>query len=295
MKKVILGVLAGALAFALLLTGCAGSRFAPENEITVISREEGSGTRGAFVELFGVEEENANGEKVDNTVATADVQTSTGVVLTSVSDNPNAIGYISLGSLNDTVKALSIDGVAPSVSAVKDGSYKIARPFNIAYREDSLSSAAREFIAYILSAEGQQVIENEGYIPVSQDAAAFAGTGASGTVTVSGSSSVTPVMEKLKEAFAAVNPNITVEVNMSDSTTGMTDAAGGNCDIGMASRALKDSELSSGITGTEIALDGIAVIVNTENPLTELTSEQVKAIYTGDAAVWADVMEDVAK
>lgn len=290
MKKTVLGILAGVLAIVMLLAGCAGGEFDTTDEITVISREEGSGTRGAFVELFGVKEEDENGEKVDRTVATADVQTSTGVVLTSVSGNRNAIGYISLGSLNDTVKALQIDGVAPSVAAVKDGSYKIARPFNIAYNENTLSDAAREFIDYILSAGGQQIVEEAGYIPVSENAAAFASSGASGTVTVSGSSSVTPVMEKLKEAFAAVNANITVEVNMSDSTTGMTDAASGNCDIGMASRALKDSELSSGITGTQIALDGIAVIVNPENPLTSLTSEQVKSIYVGDATVWADVM-----
>ena len=290
MKKTVLGVLAGALALTILFAGCTGGAFDAADEITVISREEGSGTRGAFVELFGVEEENESGEKVDRTVATADVQTSTGVVLTSVSGNRNAIGYISLGSLNDTVKALQIDGVAPSVAAVKDGSYKIARPFNIAYNENTLSDAAREFIDYILSAGGQQIVEEAGYIPVSENAAAFASSGASGTVTVSGSSSVTPVMEKLKEAFAAVNANITVEVNMSDSTTGMTDAASGNCDIGMASRALKDSELSSGLTGTQIALDGIAVIVNPENPLTSLTSEQVKSIYVGDATVWADVM-----
>ena len=290
MKKTVLGVLAGVLALTVLFAGCTGGAFDAADEITVISREEGSGTRGAFVELFGVEEENESGEKVDRTVATADVQTSTGVVLTSVSGNRNAIGYISVGSLNDTVKALQIDGVAPSVAAVKDGSYKIARPFNIAYNEASLSDAAREFIAYILSAEGQQIVEEAGYIPVSENAAAFASSSASGTVTVSGSSSVTPVMEKLKEAFAAVNANITVEVNMSDSTTGMTDAASGNCDIGMASRALKDSELSSGLTGTQIALDGIAVIVNPENPLTSLSGEQVKSIYVGDATVWADVM-----
>lgn len=290
MKKTVLGVLAGVLALTVLFAGCTGGAFDAADEITVISREEGSGTRGAFVELFGVEEEDESGEKVDRTVATADVQTSTGVVLTSVSGNRNAIGYISLGSLNDTVKALQIDGVAPSVAAVKDGSYKIARPFNIAYNEASLSDAAREFIAYILSAEGQQIVEEAGYIPVSENAAAFASSSASGTVTVSGSSSVTPVMEKLKEAFAAVNANITVEVNMSDSTTGMTDAASGNCDIGMASRALKDSELSSGLTDTQIALDGIAVIVNPENPLTSLSGEQVKSIYVGDATVWADVM-----
>ena len=290
MKKTVLGVLAGVLALTILFAGCTGGAFDAANEITVISREEGSGTRGAFVELFGVEEEDESGEKVDRTVATADVQTSTGVVLTSVSGNRNAIGYISLGSLNDTVKALQIDGVAPSVAAVKDGSYKIARPFNIAYNEASLSDAAREFIAYILSAEGQQIVEEAGYIPVSENAAAFASSSASGTVTVSGSSSVTPVMEKLKEAFAAVNANITVEVNMSDSSTGMKDAASGNCDIGMASRALKDSELSSGLTGTQIALDGIAVIVNPENPLTSLSGEQVKSIYVGDATVWADVM-----
>lgn len=285
MKKTIALILS-AVCLLTLFAGCSANKgFDPADEISVITREEGSGTRSAFVELFGVEEKDENGEKVDKTVMTADTQTSTGVVLTSVASNVNAIGYISLGSLNDTVKALQIDGVAPSIATVKDGSYKISRPFNIATKSD-LSEAGKDFKAFILSQEGQKVIEDAGYIAAVENAPAFSGGTASGTVTVSGSSSVTPVMEKLKEAYAAKNPNVTVEINMSDSTTGMTDAANGNCDIGMASRELKDSETAKGLEGTVIALDGIAVIVNSENTLTSLTPEQVKAIYTGAATTW---------
>lgn len=285
MKKTIALALSAVCILA-LFAGCGANKgFDPANEISVITREEGSGTRSAFVELFGVEEKDENGEKVDKTVMTADTQTSTGVVLTSVASNVNAIGYVSLGSLNDTVKALQIDGVAPSISTVKDGSYKISRPFNIATKSD-LSEAGKDFKAFILSQEGQKVIEDAGYIAAVENAPAFSGGTASGTVTVSGSSSVTPVMEKLKEAYAAKNPNVTVEINMSDSTTGMTDAANGNCDIGMASRDLKDSETAKGLEATVIALDGIAVIVNPENTLTSLTAEQVKSIYTGTATTW---------
>lgn len=285
MKKTIALILS-AVCLLTLFAGCSANKgFDPADEISVITREEGSGTRGAFVELFGIEEEDENGEKIDKTVMTADTQTSTGVVLTSVAGNVNAIGYISLGSLNDTVKALQIDGVAPSIATVKDGTYKISRPFNIATKSD-LSDAGKDFKAFILSQEGQKVIEDAGYIAAAENAPAFAGGSVSGTVTVSGSSSVTPVMEKLKEAYAAINPNVTVEINMSDSTTGMTDAANGNCDIGMASRELKDSETAKGLEATVIALDGIAVIVNPENTLTSLTAEQVKSIYTGAATTW---------
>ncbi len=257
------------------------------NPIVVNSREDGSGTRGAFVELFGIEQEDESGEKVDMTIATAEITNSTSVMMTSVAGNPDAIGYISLGSLNETVKAVSIDGVAPSVDTVKDGTYPIARPFNIATNGD-VSEAAQDFINFIMSAEGQAIVEEEGYIPM-DDVTAFEGGSASGDVVVAGSSSVTPVMEVLKEAYNAINPNVNIEVQQSDSTTGMNNAIEGVCDIGMASRELKDSELEAGLTPTVIAMDGIAVIVNLENGIDNLTSEQVKGIYTGELTSWADV------
>lgn len=256
--------------------------------ITVVSREDGSGTRGAFIELFGVEEKNDAGEKVDNTTLEAQITNSTSVMMTSVSGNKSAIGYISLGSLNDTVKALEIDGAAASVENIKSGSYKIARPFNIATKS-SLSAAAEDFIAFIMSNEGQSVIEENGYIRVADDAAAYAASGASGKITVAGSSSVAPVMEKLKEAYVALNPDVTVEMQQSDSSTGMTSTIEGVCDIGMASRALKDSETEAGLTPTVIAQDGIAVIVNNDSPVSALTSEQVKGIFTGAVTDWADI------
>lgn len=263
------------------------SEFDTSKEIGVVSRESGSGTRGAFIELFGIEEKNAAGEKVDNTIQTAVTTNSTSVMMTTVAGDKYAIGYISLGSLNDTVKALKIDGVSPSVAAIKDGSYKVSRPFNIVTK-DGLSDAAQDFISYILSKDGQKVIEDKGYIPAS-DAPEYESAVKSGTVKVEGSSSVTPVMEKLSEEYAKVNPGVTVEIQQDDSSTGISAAADGSCDIGMASRELKDSEAAKGVTATVIAIDGIAVIANNACTVEGLTSEQVKAIYTGNAVVWSDV------
>lgn len=253
--------------------------------ITVISREDGSGTRGAFIELFGIQEKDADGNKVDYTVDTAEITNSTAVMMQTVAGNTDAIGYISLGSLNDTVKALKIDGADATVDNIKNGSYKISRPFNIATK-DEVSPAAQDFIGFILSEEGQAVVEETGYISQG-NAGAYEATNAEGKVTVAGSSSVSPVMEKLKEAYAEVNSNVTVEVQQSDSTTGMTSAIEGICDIGMASRELKDSELEKGLAPTVIAMDGIAVVVNNDNPASGLASAQVKDIYTGVATDWS--------
>ncbi len=258
--------------------------FKAASEITVISREESSGTRGAFIELFGVEQKNDAGEKVDYTIDTASITQSTGVMKTTVSQNEYAIGYISLGAMDDTVKALDIDGAAATVDNINSGNYKISRPFNIVTK-DGISAAAQDFIDFIMSADGQKVIADNGYITVS-DNAAYSGTKQSGKITVAGSSSVTPVMEKLKEAYIAVNPDVTIEINQSDSTTGVNSAIEGICDIGMASRELKDSESSSGVSSLVIAKDGIAVIVSNNNPVTELTSEEVKNIYTGSITTW---------
>lgn len=258
-----------------------------DGEITVISREEGSGTRGAFVELFGVQQKDADGNTVDYTTEDADITNSTSVMMTSVAGNERAIGYISLGSLNDTVKALRIDGAEATVENIKSGAYKISRPFNIATKGE-VSEAAQAFIDFIMSADGQAVIEANGYISIAAGQP-YAGTAVAGKVVVAGSSSVTPVMEKLKEAYEAVNPNADIEVQQSDSTTGMNSAIEGICDIGMASRELKDSEIEAGLTATIIAMDGIAVIVNNLNPIGEMTSEQVKAIFTGEITSWSEL------
>ena len=260
-------------------------------EISVQTREDGSGTRGAFIELMGIEVKNDAGEKEDMTTADAGVTNSTEVMLSTVAGNPQAIGYVSLGSLNDTVKAVTVDGVEATAENVANGTYTVARPFNIATL-DSVSDSAKDFISYILSKEGQTIIEDEGYIAVDQNAAAYAGTGATEKVVVGGSSSVSPVMEKLKEAYVAVNPDADIEIQTSDSTTGMTDAAAGTCDIGMASRDLKDEELAAGLTNTVIANDGIAVIVNKENPINNLTKDQIMNIYTGNVTAWDDITEE---
>ena len=274
------------LASLSFLTACGGSSDSSSqgSTINVVSREEGSGTRGAFIELFGVQEKNADGEKVDLTTNTAIVTNSTAVMLTTVAGDANAIGYASLGSLDDTNKILQIDGVDATVENIKDGSYKISRPFNIV-TQDGLSDAAQDFVNFILSSDGQAVVENSGYIPL-DNAPAYTAQADKGKIVVSGSSSVTPVMEKLKEAYNKVNANVEVEIQQSDSTTGILNAIEGTADIGMASRALEDAELSQGVTETVIALDGIGVIVNKENALSGLTSEQVKAIYTGEITSW---------
>lgn len=288
-KKVLL--MAVVLLTAAILAGCGEQTkagFNLESEIGVLSREDGSGTRGAFVELLGIEQKNAVGEKVDYTTNQAVITNSTAVMLTTVSGDWYAIGYISLGSLNDTVKAVNIDGVKPTVENVKNGSYKVARPFNIATKGD-LSPAAQDFISFVMSAEGQQVIADNGYISVEEGATAFTGSQPQGKLVIAGSSSVTPVMEKLKEAYQAYNPDLNVEVQQSDSSTGMADTIDGSCDIGMASRDLKESELAQGLQAQTIAMDGIVVIVNPENPVENLSAEQVKDIFMGNLISWSEV------
>lgn len=259
----------------------------PSGEVSVYSREDGSGTRSAFIELMGVEEKDASGEKVDMTTPAAAITNSTSVMMTSVAGDPNGIGYISLGSLNDTVKAVEVDGVEATAENVKSGTYKVARPFNIVTK-DGLSDVAQDFVDFILSADGQAIVEEEGYIAVEDGAAAYVGSGVSGKIVVAGSSSVTPVMEKLAEAYQAINSGVTIEVQQSDSTTGVNMATEGTCDIGMASRELKDSE--SAVTGTVIAQDGIAVIVNKDSSIKGLTSDQIKSIYTGEITTWEEAL-----
>lgn len=259
------------------------------SQISVYSREDGSGTRGAFIELFGLEEKDANGNKVDTTTDLAAITNSTSVMMTSVASDPDGIGYISLGSLNDSVKALLIDDVVATAANVKNGSYKVSRPFNIIVA-DTPSAPAQDFINFIMSSDGQAIVEDNGYIAVADDAAPFVTSGASGKVVVAGSSSVTPVMEKLAEAYRKENSDVTIEVQQSDSTTGVNMAVEGTCDIGMASRDLKESETASGATATAIAKDGIAVIVAPSSRVSGLTSDQVKAIFSGDVTSWAEAI-----
>ena len=268
-----------------LAVGCGSESFSAKEDITIVSREDGSGTRGAFVELFGIEEKDADGNKVDRTTTDAQITNNTSVMMTTVAGDMYAIGYISLGSLNKTVKAVKIDGVEPTVDNVKNDSYKIARPFNIAYKEDSLSDVSKDFIDYIMSTEGQQIVSDNGYISI-DGASPYSGSKPSGKIVVAGSSSVSPVMEKLAEAYKKVNTGADIEIQTSDSTTGMTSAGDDVCDIGMASRELKDSELEKGLTPLVIAMDGIAVIVNNDNPTTDISSDEIKSIYVGDTKTW---------
>lgn len=297
MKKII-GMLLALATMAVVFTGCTdtgnggssnsgadAAAFDTSSEITVISREPGSGTRGAFVELFGVEEEDADGNTVDRTTEGAEIASRTDVVLTSVASNPYAIGYVSLGSLNDTVKALKIGGVEATTDNVKNGTYGVSRPFNIATKGEP-TGVVKDFINFILSKEGQEIISGD-YIPVVDNAESFTSDMSSGQISIGGSSSVTPVMQELIEAYQQINTNAQIEINQTDSSSGMNAAMDGTIDIGMASRELKDSEKAE-LTPVQIALDGIAIVVNPENTVEDLTTDQVKAIYVGDVTTWAD-------
>ena len=289
LKKTLALIMSAALS-GLLAVGCGSEAFSAKEDITIVSREDGSGTRGAFVELFGIEEKNESGEKVDRTTTDAQTTNNTSVMMTTVSGDMYAIGYISLGSLNNTVKAVKIDGVEPTVDNVKNETYKIARPFNIAYKEDALSDAAKDFINYIMSSEGQQIITDNGYISI-DGAQPYSGNNTGGKIVIAGSSSVSPVMEKLAEAYKKINADADIEIQTNDSTTGMTSAADGVCDIGMASRELKDNELESGLTPLVIAMDGIAVIVNNDNPASDISSDEIKSIYIGEIGNWESIIK----
>ena len=265
----------------------AAADFDTDQDITVISREDGSGTRGAFIELTGVEEKNADGQKVDNTTEAAAIQSSTNGVMTAVANDETAIGYISLGSLNDSVKAVKVGGIEASAETVKDGSYTLARPFNIVTNGEATDPVAVDFIAYCLSKDGQALATEEGY--VGSEGEDYTSAQPEGKITVGGSSSVSPLMEKLIEAYKTVNPNAELELLTSDSTTGVSGALDGSYTIGMASRELKDSEVEGGAKATVLALDGIAVVVNPANSVEDLTVDQIKGIYTGELTVWSDL------
>lgn len=300
-KKIMATALFGVLAVS-AFAGCGGAgsssngssdagsdaaKFDASKTISVVTREEGSGTRDAFTELTGVLVKDGD-NKTDNTTTSAVTINSTEAVITNVKDNDAAIGYISLGSLNDTVKALKIGGVEATADNVKSGDYAVSRPFNIAYKGE-LSDVAQDFVDYIMSSDGQKIVSDNGYVTVSENAA-YSGKKPSGKISVAGSSSVSPVMEKLAEAYQKVNTNAKVEIQTSDSSAGMQSAMGGTCDIGMASRELKDEEKSA-LKVETIAKDGIAVIVNNANTCDDLTLDQVKSIYTGETTVWSDIIK----
>lgn len=265
----------------------AADAFDTAQDIAVFTREDGSGTRGAFIELTGVEQKNADGKKVDMTTEAAAVQSSTNGVMTAVANDATAIGYISLGSLNDTVKAVTVDGVTAGADTVKDGSYTLARPFNIVTNGDATDPVAVDFIAYCLSADGQAIATDKGYI--GSEGEAFTSAQPAGKIVVGGSSSVAPLMEKLVEAYKTVNPNAEIEHLTTDSTTGVSGALDGSYTIGLASRELKDSETEAGAKATVLAMDGIAVVVNPENPVENLTVDQIKSIYVGEVTTWDEV------
>lgn len=293
MKKIdvkkLVGIAVSACVIFSAFTSCTEEKWNKNSSINVLSREDGSGTRGAFIELFGVEKKNAQGKKVDYTTDEASITNSTAVMLTTVAGNKYAIGYVSLGSLSSSVKAVKIDGVSATVDNINNGSYKIARPFNVAVR-NNLSNAAQDFLNYILSSDGQNIIAANKYIKVPA-ANSYSASGISGKIVVAGSSSVSPVMEKLIEAYKSLNPSVQIELQTSDSTTGVINAIDGTCDIGMASRALKDSEKEKGVREVTIAIDGIAVIINNDNPVESLKKSDVEGIFTGKINSWSEFVK----
>ena len=294
-RNLLAGILVGVMAMT-ALAGCgettqspqsststtsSSSDFKADSDITVVSRENGSGTRGAFIELMGIEEKGADGTKTDKTTNEAVIANKTDVMLTNVAGDEYGIGYVSLGSLSSSVKAVKVDGVEATAENVKNGTYKVAAT------KSDISDVAQDFIDYILSSEGQEIV-SDGYIKINDDAQPYAGSKPAGKIVVAGSSSVSPVMEKLKESYLKVNTNAEIELQTSDSTAGMTGAMEGTCDIGMASRELKDSE-SAALTATPIALDGIAVIVNPQNPTDDMSTEDIKDIFTGTKTMWSEI------
>lgn len=293
MKKIdvkkLVGIAVSACVIFSAFTSCTEEKWNKNSSINVLSREDGSGTRGAFIELFGVEKKNAQGKKVDYTTDEASITNSTAVMLTTVAGNKYAIGYVSLGSLSSSVKAVKIDGVSATVDNINNGSYKIARPFNVAVR-NNLSNVAQDFLNYILSSDGQDIIAANKYIKVPATNS-YNVSGISGKIVVAGSSSVSPVMEKLIEAYKALNPSVQIELQTSDSTTGVINAIDGTCDIGMASRALKDSEKEKGVREVTIAIDGIAVIINNDNPVESLKKSDVEGIFTGKINSWSEFVK----
>ena len=262
-----------------MLTGCGSS----SATITAVTREEGSGTRGAFVELMGVVDEDDN----DITTVNAEITNSTSVMLTTVAGNPAAIGYVSLGSLSDEVKAIKVDGVAATVEDINNGTYKVARPFLVAYKDGSLTDVAQDFLNFIMSDDGQAIINEEGYISVAEGNT-YTASGMSGRIVLAGSTSVSPVMEVLADAYKALNPDVTIEIQQTGSGAGITSAIEGVCDFGMSSRALTDEEAAE-LVNTQIATDGIAVVVNNENPVEDMTSDQIKGIYLGEITDWSEI------
>lgn len=292
MKKIFstcAATISAAILSAGILVGCGQSdEFNPKRQISVISREQGSGTRDAFVELTGILVKE-NGKKKDMTSADALVIDGTQAVMSNVAGNEYAIGYISFGSLNSSVKAVTIEGVPVSVETVREGSYKIARPFNVAYKNtDNL--LLNDFLDFIASKQGSAIIEKNGFVSVSENASDYESKEYVGKLVIAGSSSVSPVMEKLKEAYMALNKDVVIEIQTNDSSSGMLAAKEGSCDLGMASRELKDSERSA-LQSKTIAMDGIAVIVNQKNPVKDLKLLEVKSIFTGEAKSWEAFLE----
>ncbi len=285
MKKILTLAMCAIMALT-AFTGCGSSNSGEGSSaaITVISREDGSGTRGAFTELMGI-----MANDVDNTTASAEISQSTSVVMTTVAGNKNAIGYVSLGSLNDSVKAVKVDGVEATVDNIKAGNYAVSRPF-LVVTNDELTDIAKDFISFILSKQGQEIISEEGYITIDDDAAEYeTKDGLEGKIVLAGSTSVSPVMQKLADAYKAIYSGVTLEIQQTGSGAGITSTIEGACDIGMSSRELKDEELAEGIEGTTIAMDGIAVVVNNENTVEDLTSEQIRQIFTGEVTDWSQV------
>ncbi len=273
-------ILSIATLFAVILTALCACGKSSGSTISVITREEGSGTRGAFVELLGI----VDGDGNDNIVKTAEATNSTSVMMTTVAGNKNAIGYVSLGSLSSDVKAIKVDGAEPTVANIEAGTYKVARPFNLVYNDDKLSDVAADFVKFIMSSEGQAIVTKKGYISV-KTSDSYKSSGLTGTVVLDGSTSVGPLMDAIADEYKKLNPDVKVQIQQTGSSAGINSAIEGVCDIGMSSRELKSSE-SAKIKAHKMATDGIAVIVNNSNTVDGLASEQIRSIFLGETTSW---------
>ena len=289
LKKIVTVILALVMVFSLAACGNGGSDDgadggAKASPISVISREDGSGTRSAFTELMGILVDD-----VDHTTVNAEISQSTSVVVTTVAGNSKAIGYISMGAMSDAVKAMKVDGVEATTENVKAGTYPVSRPFALC-TNGQLTDVAADFIDYILSAEGQAIVAAEGYITVDDAAPSYeTKDGLEGRIVLAGSTSVAPVMQVIADSYKAIYADVEIEIQQTGSGAGITSTIEKACDIGMSSRALKEEELAQGLTETTIAMDGIAVIVNNENAAEDLTSEQIRQIFTGEVTDWNQV------
>ena len=280
------------ISLSLLLAACGSDDAATDNgsaagdfdvatDIHVITREDGSGTRGAFSEIANIVDENGD----DAITQSATVQNGTSAVMQGVAGDVYAIGYISLGSLDNSVKAVNVNGIEATPENIMSGDYEVARNFNVAYGGE-LSEVAQDFWDFMFSAQAQELVAEEGYVSVDTEATEYEAKALAGDITIVGSTSVQPIMERMAQAYREYNPDVVIDITAPGSGAGVTAAIDGTADIGMASRELSDEEQAQLSETAAIAVDGIAVILHLDNITEDLSLEDISGIYSGDITTW---------